>query len=62
MRGGRRDIWLVVGALAVLFAGFLLKWIGSGLSLVSVVAMFLGYVGACLVFTLIWVTFVRRKS
>ncbi len=62
MRSARRDTRLVVAALAMLLGGFLLKWIGSGLSLVSVVAMFLAYVGACVAFTFIWMTFDRRKS
>ncbi len=61
MRSARRDTRLVVTALAILLGGFLLKWIGSGLSLVSVVAMFLAYVAACFVFVFIWIMFDRHK-
>jgi hypothetical protein len=62
MRGARRDIWLVVTALAVLLGGFVLKWIGSGLSLVSVVAIFIGYVVVCVALTFVWMTFDGGKG
>jgi len=57
--GAWRDIRLLLTAVAVLLTGFLVKWIDSGLTLGAVVAIFVGYVGVCVVMTAIWMTFFR---
>ena len=46
-------------ALAVLLGGFLIKWIGSGLSLGAVLLVFLGYVAVCALATAIWLAVKR---
>lgn len=54
-----RDTWRLLAALAVLLGGFLIKWIGSGLSLGAVLLIFLAYVAVCALVTAIWLAIDR---